>query len=139
MCVTAFKHFTDCSQQKYYAHLKAAEEGRSTPVLDCRMSNGKAPSIADDVNNFCVYLYEFVAEPLAETDDKDAVQERRGTNFVRLIGPSTGLGGRTPDFFRPTVDDVWRGVCVCLCVSRDRAWIVYHKSGGPDLDVNPVA
>lgn len=83
LCPTAFRHFTKCSRHKYYKLSEALAAGRSTPFLDDRTNNGPTPSIQKDVDNFCHYLYEFLAEPLAETDDITDFEEGLGTVLAK--------------------------------------------------------
>ncbi len=93
VCTTALKHFTKVTAHKYYRHMADIEEGRTTPFLDDRGNNGPIPSIQNDVDNFCTYLYEFVAEPLADTDDGDDFQD--GLGRVRKTKPVPWTSGVT--------------------------------------------
>ena len=93
MCGTAFRHFIMCTLHKYGRHVDAAEKGRNVPFLDNREANGAPRSAFYCVNNFCAYLYENLAEPLAENDDipTDA-QEPRGQVLQTKRPPAPLLG-----------------------------------------------
>jgi hypothetical protein len=59
--------------KQYAKFRKGVAEGRTTPYLDGRRSNqGRPKSSWYDVDAFFTYLYENVAEPLAETDISEA-------------------------------------------------------------------
>ena len=107
MCRPAFKAFTGASGSSLQKHKNAVDEGRLVPYVDGRITNGKAPSIDDDVNSFFAYLYEYVAEPLADTDDRDELRRSKDTIRGRCCSPTTQVlcpwfSGRLRRCFRET-------------------------------------
>ena len=74
MCKVAFAGFLNIGHTQFDRLLKAVEAGHSMPFEDGRVTNGRPRAVQYDVDSFFMYLYEYVAEPLAETVDDDKKQ-----------------------------------------------------------------
>lgn len=88
MCKVAFSGFLNIGHTQFSKLHMAAEAGRSVPFEDGRATNSRPRSAQHDVDSFFMYLYEYVAEPLAETEGDDRKQgtcKARGWGVAQVI------------------------------------------------------
>lgn len=79
VCESGLYTLLSCSRKRGDRLLAAIRRGALMPPPDLRAQNSRQETdAARDCDAYCFFLYEFVAEPLAETDDIDDSEEDDG-------------------------------------------------------------